>query len=111
MMMQKLILWWHFKLRHAGFSLVMWLGKNGYLGTRGTHMGHANCDPIKCGTCNLGKQQKTANPSKHVANKNPGELKKDILQPGQVIFSNQYQMNVPGKLMKSKDVAGSNQPY
>jgi len=98
-------------LGHAGFCLVMWLGKNGYLGMRGTHMGHANCNPIKFGTCNLGKQQKTANPSKHVANKNPGELKKDALQPGQVISSNQYQMNVPGKLMKSKDVAGSNQPY
>jgi len=46
-------------------------------------MGHANCNPIKCETCNLGKQQKTANPSKHVANKNLGGLKTDILQLGQ----------------------------
>jgi len=111
MMMQKLILQWHFKLGHAGFGLVMWLGKHGYLGTRGTHMANTKGETIKCGTCNLGKQQKTANPAKHVENKNLGELKKDALQPGQVIFSDQYQMNIPGKPMKTKDGAGAVQPY
>jgi len=76
---------------HASFQLVRWLGKQGYFGTQGEHMSHANCDLIKCGTCNLGKQQKTANPAKQVTAKNPGALKKDALQPGQVVFSNQYQ--------------------
>ncbi len=52
-----------------------------------------------------------ANPSKHVENKNPGELKKDALQPGQVIFSDQYQMNVPGKPSQTKDGAAGNQQY
>jgi len=44
-------------------------------------MGHARCDSPKCGTCLLGKQHKTANPAKHVRDKAPGELKKDVLQP------------------------------
>jgi len=61
-------------------------------------MAKANCETIKCRTCNLGKQQRTANPAKHIENRPPGELKKDVLQPGQVIFSDQYQTNVPGKL-------------
>jgi len=87
---QKLLLHYHFKLGHAGFSLVKWLGKNGYFGTKGLYLTNTNCNNIKCGTCQLGKQQRTANPAKHVKNKQPGELKKDVLQPGQVIFSNQY---------------------
>ncbi len=53
----------------------------------------------------------TANPAKHIENKNPGKLKKDALQPGQVIFSDQYQTNIPGKPMKTKDGAGAVQPY
>jgi len=74
-------------------------------------MANAKGETIKCGTCNLGKQQKTANPAKHVENKNPGELKKDALQPGQVIFSDQYQTNVPDKPMKTMDGTGAVQPY
>jgi len=74
-------------------------------------MAHADCDLIKCGTCNLGKQQKTANPAKHVTAKNPGALKKDVLQPGQVVFSDQYQTQVPGKPAKGKDGSGFYQPY
>jgi len=65
---QKLLLRYHFKLGHAGFSLVKWLGKNGYFGTKGLHLANTNCDNIKCGTCQLGKQQRTANPAKHIEN-------------------------------------------
>ena len=65
----------------------------------------------QCGTCNLGKQHKTPNPAKAVKDKKPGELEKNVLQPGQVIFSNQYQTNVPGKPMKNKDGTGTMQSY
>lgn len=89
MTMQMMILQWYFKLGHAGLGLVMWLEKNGYQ-TRGTHMAHAKGKTIKCRTCNLvGKQPKMANPLKHVENKNLGELRKDVLQPGQLVFSDQ----------------------
>jgi len=74
-------------------------------------MSHANCDLIKCRTRNLGKQQKTANPAKQVTAKNPAALKKDDLQPGQVVFSNQYQSQVLGKPAKGKDETGVHQPY
>ncbi len=94
---QKMLLRWHFKLGHTGFAAVQWLGRQGFFGPRGEAMGHARCDSPKCGTCLLGKQHKTANPAKHVRDKAPGELKKDVLQPGQVIFSDQYQTLVPGK--------------
>ncbi len=108
---QKLLLWWHFRLGHAGFRLVQWLGKQGYFGTKGQFMGKARCDAPQCGTCNLGKQRKMPNPAKAVKDKKPGELKKNVLQPGQVIFSDQYQTNVPGKPMKNKDGTGTTQPY
>jgi len=52
-----------------------------------------------------------ANPSKHAENKNLGELKKDALQPGQVIFSDQYQTNIPGKPSQNKDGTARNQQY
>jgi len=103
MAVQKLLLCYHFKLGHTGFALVQWLGRNGHLGTKGKHMASTNCENIKCGTCNLGKQQRTANPAKHVENRLQGELKKDVLQLGQVIFSDQYQINVPSKLTQHKD--------
>jgi len=108
---QKMLLRWHFKLGRAGFQLVRWLGKQGNFGARGEHMAHADCNPIKCRTCNLGKQQKTANPAKQVIAKNPGALKKDVLQPGQVMFSDQYQTQVLGKPAKGKDGSGVYQPY
>jgi len=52
---QKLLLHWHFKIGHAGFA--KWLGTKGYFGMKGSHMAHTNCDPIKCGICNLGNQE------------------------------------------------------
>jgi len=33
---QKLLLHWHFKIGHAGFALIKWLGTKGYFGTKGS---------------------------------------------------------------------------
>jgi len=110
-MTQKILLCWHFKLGHLGFVAVQWLGQQGFFGPQGEAMGHARFNSPKCGMCLLGKQHKTANPAKHVQDKASGELMKDVLQPGQVIFSNQYQMLVAGKAMQNKDGSNKTQSY
>ena len=93
---QKLLLCYHFKLGHLGFSVVQWLGRQGWLGSQGIKMGHANLSAPKCAACLYGKQGRTPCSSKHSTNESSGALAKDKLFPGQLIFSDQYQSSTDG---------------
>ena len=94
---QKLLLRFHYRLGHIGFSTVQWLGRQGWLGSNGIKMGHANLAAPKCAACLYGKQKCTPSPSKHSTQDPPGALTKDKLTPGQLIFSDQYQSSVEGR--------------
>ena len=104
---QKTLLRWHFRLGHIGFAAIQWLGRQGFLGLHGEKMGAANLQAPKCAACQFGKQGKTPTPSKHGTNEDTGALSKDKLEPGQLVFMDQYQSRLPGRAFTSKGLGSS----
>ncbi len=85
---QKMLLKWHFKLGHIGFQHLQWIGRQGWLHKVGEHFGLSSILAPKCAACQFGKQQR--NPKKGNIIKReqpPGVLKKEKLEPGDLIFS------------------------
>ncbi len=108
---QKLLLRFHYKLGHLAFAAVQWLGRQGWLGPKGEKMGHQNLQAPKCAACQFGKQGKTPTPGRHVTFDASGKLKTDKLDPGQLIFSDQYTSRVPGRAFTSKGKSSSDLQY
>ena len=86
---------------------VQWLGRQGFLGVHGEKMAAANLQARKCAACQFGKQRKTPTPSKHGANDAAGGLLKEKLEPGHLIFMDQYQSKLPGRAFTSKGKGSS----
>ena len=108
---QKLLLRWHFKLGHLGFSAVQWLGRKGWLGPHGEKMGEAKLEAPKCAACQFGKQGRTPIPTHHSTKDATGSLTKDKLEPGQLVFSDQYESRLPGWAFTSKGLVSSSLKY
>jgi hypothetical protein len=60
-------------------------------------MGRGKIEVLRCAACQYGKQYKMPHKSKTVKKLKEGELKKNKLAPGQLIFSNQYSSRVEGR--------------
>jgi GAG-pre-integrase domain len=104
---QKILLKWHFRLGHLGFATVQWLGRNGMLGPFGEKMGAARLLAPKCAACQFGKQGRTPIPTHH-SDKDPvGSLTKNKLEPGQLIFADQYESREMGRAFTTKGLASS----
>ena len=108
---QKLLLRWHFKMGHLGFATVQWLGRMGMLGEGGKKMAAANLQAPKCAACQFGKQGKTPTPTKHGDQDSPGSLSIEKLEPGQMVFMDQYESRIPGRAFTSKGLATSSLTY
>ena len=104
---QRLLLRYHFKLGHLAFAAVQWIGRQGWLGPQGEHMGHGNLQAPKCAACLYGKQGKTPTSGKHIKKDESGALLKGKLEPGQLFFSDQYQSRVPGRAYTIKGGSSS----
>jgi hypothetical protein len=104
---QKILLKWHFRLGHLGFATVQWLGHSGVLSPFGEKMGAARLPAPKCAVCQFGKQGRTPIPTHH-SDKDPvGSLTKNKLEPGQLIFADQYESRELGRAFTTKGVASS----
>ena len=108
---QKRLLRWHFRLGHLGFQTIQWLGRQKMLGLLGEKMAAATLQAPKCAACQFGKQGKTPTPSKHVDQDDVGALSKNKLEPGQLVFMDQYESRVPGRAFTSKGLATSSLTY
>ena len=53
--LSKLLLQWHFKLGHIGFTVVKWIGRQGYLGKTGEKFAVASVGIPKCAASLFGK--------------------------------------------------------
>ena len=104
---QKILLKWHFRLGHLGFNTVQWLGRQGVLGQFGDKMGAARLHAPKCAACQYGKQGRTPIPTHHSEKDPPGSLTKDKLEPGQLIFADQYESRAPGRAFTTKGLSSS----
>jgi hypothetical protein len=99
---QKMLLRYHFKLGHPTFSVVQWIGQQGWLGSKGVQIGTGKLDIPKCAACQYGKQQKTPHKSKTVWKRREGDLKKNKLAPGQLSFSDQYSSRIEGRAFSGR---------
>lgn len=108
---QKTLLRFHFKLGHCAFALVQWLGRKGILGQAGIDMAKPNLQAPKCAACLLGKQGRTPIPTQHIRKDDAGSLLKNKLEPGALVFSDQYTSRVDGRSYTSAGLPSSKQRF
>ena len=100
--LQKALLQWHFRLGHMGFKWLQWLGRSGILGPAGERWGKSTVCPPKCAACQFGKQQRTPKAGQKTTRDERGATKKDKLAPGDLVFSDQYESRLPGRVFNSR---------
>jgi hypothetical protein len=89
-----------------------WLLRNGLVGEAGKLWGKSTHDPPRCAACQLGKQQRLPTPGKKtVSTRTEGALKRDKLEPGDLIFSDQYESRLEGKVFGHRGRSISSQGY
>ena len=100
--LQKVWLRWHIRLGHIGFSHVQKLGLGGFLDRLGLGLQRNKvCTHPLCAACQYGKQTRTPDGTT-TTTKVPskvGGLKKEMLKPGDLIFCDQLESRVPGRLL------------
>jgi hypothetical protein len=85
-----------------GFQWLQWLGRQGILGQAGEQMGSTTVKPPKCAACQFGKQQRNPKQGSKQVSDERGVLKKDKLEPGDLIFSDQYESCLPGRVFNAR---------
>ena len=96
--MQKELLKWHYRLGHLGMQHVQWLGRQGLLDNLGKRWGSTTVKAPKCAACLLGKQKRKSTPGVKQTKTGEGNLKRNMLEPGDLIFSDQYESREEGKV-------------
>ena len=109
--LQKLLLLWHTKWGHLTFQRTQWLGRCGIVGPLGVNMGSTKVIPPKCGSCQLGKQERTPKKGSKTIQPPGGILKADKLDPGDLVFSDQYESRLEGRQFSARGNSLSSQKY
>jgi hypothetical protein len=91
MSLQQHLFLWHTKWGHLGWQQTQWLGCCGLLGHLGIKMGSTTVHPPKCATCQLGKQEPMPKEGSTLVKTPNGILKMNKLEPGDLVFSDQYE--------------------
>ena len=92
---------WHFRLGHLGFAHVRQLGSMGFLDKAGLGLLRSSTDSIpKCAACQFGKASRKPSGTIHIERDkdSEGNLKKDKLEPGQMVFMDQLESRTRGRL-------------
>ena len=91
------------------------MGKHGWLGKIGEKMGsdRVQCSIIKCAACSFGKQGRTSKGGTTIVKDKgrEGILTKDKLDPGSLVFTDQFESRLPGRVFTSKGSQVSSQKY
>jgi hypothetical protein len=102
-----------FRTGHLGFQHLQWCGHEGFFGKPGIGFGRSSVSPPKCASCQYGRQQHctAAGSTKHADPEHAGILKRDKLQPGDLVFSDQYESRVKGHAFGLRGAHVSSQKY
>ena len=94
--MRKWLLRAHQIIGHLSFQHLQWIGRQGWLGAIGLKIGKATVIPPKCVTCHFSKQERLPRPGKtiKVDKESEGILSADTLNPGDLVFSDQYESSL-----------------
>ena len=109
--LSKVLLQWHFKLGHCGFSLVKWIGQTGIFRPMGIKMGKDDIKIPKCAACQFGKQERNAKGGTTTKKDPGGVLKKEKLEPGDLIFVDQFESRLPGQVFSPRGSKITSQKY
>ncbi len=109
--LQKLMLQWHFKLGHVGFQRLQWIARQGWLGKLAEKFGVSSVTPPKCAACQFGRQQRTTTAGSKTTKEGQGALSKNKLQPGDLVFSDQYESRVPGRVFNARGTKVNSEKY
>ena len=92
---------------------MQWIGRQGWLGKVGERFGQTAVHPPKCGSCQFGKQERNpkAGSRREVDKQREGILSADKLNPGDLIFSDQYQSSTPGRVFGRRGASITTQQY
>jgi hypothetical protein len=98
---QRVLLQWHQKLGHVGYTHLTWLAAKGYLGHGAKCIADLQATDKKplCGSCIYGTQERKATGahSTPVDRTKIGSLSKGVIVPGQVTGMDQYVQTTPGR--------------
>ena len=75
---------------HLGMQKVKWLGRQGLFGSLGIKMSSESVQIPKCTACWLGGQQRRPVEGKTMKSHSEGILSANKLNPGDLIFLDQY---------------------
>ena len=83
---------------------MQWLGRKGFFGPIGEKFGSTTTCAPKCATCQFAKQERNPKPGKtiKVDETLKGILKKEKLQPGDLVFSDQYESSLGGQIYSTR---------
>lgn len=108
---QKVLLRLHHRLGHINFTRILFLARRAWLGNEGLQLSGSTTDHPKCAACQYAKQPRTPMPSRHVKNEATGALSKGQLEPGDLIFSDQYTCTTAGLSTESRGMKKSLKYY
>ncbi len=108
---QKHLYGWHTRWGHLGFQHCQWLGRTGIVGPAGIKMGSTTVEPPKCDSCQLGKQERTPKGPIKTVTTPDGFLKLNKLEPGDLVFSDQYESRLEGRNFTARGHSLSSQKY
>lgn len=95
--LQNLMMKWHYKMGHLGFKHLQWFGHSGFFAPFGIKFGHKSVQVPPCAACLLGGQEETPIRGTTVVKRNQGVLKNEKLQPGDLVFTDQYVCSLEGQ--------------
>ena len=108
----KILLKWHLRLGHLGFQSLQTLMSHGFLGDIPAAVWNRNAIPL-CAACALGKAERRSTGSKieHKRSNAGDQMKANVLFPGQLIATDQYETRVPGRVPGSYGSSPANTMY
>ena len=109
--LQKEMLKWHYRIGHVGFQSLQWIGRQGILGKLGEKWGASTCTPPKCEVCQVGKQHRKPTQGSTTKRTNEGILYTDKLNPGDLVFSDQFESSMKGRYYNSQGKMNTHYSY
>ena len=95
--LQRRLLQWHYKLGHIRFQTLQWIGRQEILRPDGIQWGKSTVSPPICEACQQGKQARKTTKGSTSQRENEGILSKGELQPGDLVFTDQFVSSLCGR--------------
>ena len=102
---------WNRKLGHINMQHVQWLCRKGYLDSHGEKWGSSKVEIPRCSSCLLGKKKRCTTPGTKLSKVNEVSLKKNMLKPGDLVFSDQYDSHLEGRVFTYKGSSLKHEVY